>query len=822
MRIKKFITTTLLIGFIFLGSQNAFAQDILKGKDLSQFRVDLLSTSDIEKLKSQLESSGMSADQAEQLAISKGMQTSEAFKLKQLIQQMSTPIPNKTNGVLNASGENKTISKEINSSEQLDSLKRKKEASLIDSLIFGSELYTKYAPNFEPNYKIATPINYILGPDDKLQISVYGVQEYNGEVVVSAEGYISIPNVGQIKVSGLTIEAATQKIKTLMGNSVYSYLKSGESKLIITLSKIRSIKITIIGSNHPGNYNISSLSTVFNALYLAGGPSKFGSFREIELIRNNKVERKIDLYRFILNGDQSDNIGLKDNDVIRIPSYNVRVEFRGQIKRPGIFEVLPGENADKILNFASGFTDTAYKAMVKVYKLTDNQREVNDLLLNQFQTYLPKSGDIFFVSKISNKYKNRIILKGAVYRPDVYELSSGLRVADLIRKADGLKDDAYTGRGLIFRLQEDLSKSILSFDVKKALAGEESNNFLLHPEDEVVISSVLDLQDSLSVRVQGEIRNPGKYDYVKNLTLKDLILQAGGFSYAAFKNIEIARLIKRDSVEQKDERKSIIINTSINGGDLSNSDAAILLNPFDVVTIRRVAGYQLPESVMVQGQVQFPGPYTLSSLNDRVSDLLKRSGGITPDAYLAGAYVKRYKNDLDKEKSADANEKLQKTITKKDKDSTGFVSLDLLKEFDKIPLDFEYILKNPGSNGDIILKSRDELIIPKFDGQVRVSGEVLMTTQVPFDKKNSFKDYISSAGGFTSNALRKRIYVVYANGKAASTSHFLFFKNYPTIEPGCEVVIPRQRDKKPTSLTEIISITGILATLVTTYAVLKK
>ncbi len=795
----------LFLFLLLVSAQILQAQDILKGKDLSQIRVDQLSDADIAKLNVQLGSSGMTIDQAEHMALAKGMSASEFAKLKQRLVSLDA---NKGSGTGKLKSE--TGARTNNSSDSLDTEKfnEKIPKPLINPLIFGSELYTSVSPSFEPNLKLATPMNYILGPDDQLQLSVYGVQEYNGDLLMSAEGTISIPNVGLVRLAGLSIEAATQKLRALMANSVYPSLKSGGSKLSLTLSKIRSIRVTIIGSNRPGTFNVSSLSTVFNALYVAGGPNAFGSFREIELVRNNKTVRKIDLYRFLMHGDQSDNIGLQDNDVIRIPAYKTRVELQGQVKRPGIFEVLPGEYFANILDFASGFTDTAYQASVKIFQRGEKERKVQDLASAAYASYQPQTGDVFVASKILNRFQNRVRITGAVFRPDVYQLTPGLHVADLIRRADGLKEDAFTGRGQIIRLQEDLSRSILSFDIKKALAGDASNNSLLQREDEVLISSVLDLRDSFKISIQGEVRLPGQYDYVENLTLKDLILQAGGFTDAAYRNIEIARLIKRDSISPTDNRASTIINTQISG-DLSSSSASTRLEPFDVVTIRRMAGYTIPESVSVSGQVQYPGPYALSTRSERVSDLLRRAGGFTPDAYPDGAYLKRFKTAAEKLKAEDVVRKLQKRI----KDTSNVVADEILRDYDQIPLDFGLISKNPGSIEDLELKSKDELYIPKFDAQVKVSGEVLLATQVPYQEKNSLKDYINEAGGFNANAWRKKAYVVYANGKAATTTHFLFLKFYPKIQPGSELVVPRQPEKRIASLGEIIGISSALASL---------
>lgn len=818
MKIQMLFKGYFVVHLILIFTIKVHSQDILKGKDLSQIRVDMLSDADISKLKTQLNSAGLTIEQTEQQALQKGMSAAEFAKLRQRIS--NTGNKNNNTGKLKTDKTKSSSEKIDNSSDSLDIEKynQKPLKPLINPLIFGSELYTSVAPSFEPNFNMATPSNYVLGPDDQVQVSVYGVQEYDGDLLVSSEGNISIPNVGLIKVGGLSIEAATQKIKSVMSNSVYSYLKSGESKLSVTLSKIRSIKVTIIGANRPGTYRLSSLASVFNALYLSGGPTEFGSFREIELVRNNKVERKVDLYRMILNGDQSDNIGLKDNDVIRIPAYKSRVELQGQFKRPGIFEILSGETYANVLAFASGFTDTAYKATVKVYQQNEKERLVHDLVAAEFNQYKPQTGDVIIASKILNRFKNRVTLTGAVQRPDVYELTTGLKVADLLRKAEGLKPDAYTDRGQIIRYQEDLSRSLLSFDVKKALNADETNNILLQKEDEVLISSVQDLKDSFKVTIQGEIRIPGQYEYVSKLTLKDLIIQAGGFTDAAYQSIEIARLLRRDSLEANDKRTSILINTNITKEGLSDLNDNIILKPFDVVTVRKMAGYKIPETVLITGLVQYPGPYVLSNSNERVSDLLKRAGGLAPDAYPAGAYIKRFKSFADLEKAKETAKNLQKNV----KDSSAFVTNEILRELDKVPLDLAYIIENPGSNADMFLKEKDELYIPKYDAQVKVSGEVLLSTQIPYNSRNSFKDYISSAGGFTKQALRSKVYVVYANGKAAATNNFLFLKSYPKIEPGSELVIPKKMEKKATSITEIAGFATVLTSLVTTFVLLKK
>ena len=805
MQLQQLFKKIVLLALTFLlVATTATAQDLFKGNNLANVKVDQLTDADIAKLKTQLTSQGITIDQAEPMAIAKGMSAAEFAKLKARVAGAATTTGAKTTKAPEGRTNNPSDTADTENYTQ------KQPKPLINPLIFGSELYTSVAPSFEPNMSLATPLNYVLGPNDQIAVSVYGVQEYSGDLLVSAEGNVSIPNVGLIRVAGLTIEAATQKIKNTMGSTVYNYLRSGGSKISVTLSKIRTIKVTIIGANRPATYRLSSLATVFNALYVSGGPTAFGSFREIELLRDNKLFKKIDLYRMLLNGDQSDNVGLKDNDVIRIPSYKTRVSIEGQVKRPGIFEVLPNESFANILAFASGFTDTAYQASVKVYAQTNKERQIKDLQQAQYNTYQPQIGDVFVVSKLLNRFSNRVKIAGAVYRPDIFELTSNLKVADLIRKADGLTEDAYTGRAQIIRLQEDLTRSVLSFDVAKALNSDAANNLLLNREDEVIITSKLDLRDSLNVYIQGEIRKPGSFEFTQGLTLKDLILQAGGFTDAAFKSIEIARLIKRDSIEQKDFRAAEIISTEVDG-DISTAAASIKLTPFDVVTVKRKAGYTLPESVRISGQVQYPGPYALSARNERVSAILKRAGGYTADAFIEGAYLVHNKTAEEKKREEENIERAKKIL----KDSSGLAQLEEQKNmaFIKVPLNLTGILNNPGSEEDLVLKVGDEIFIPKYDGQIKVGGAVLLTTQVPYSKNNSFGNYITAAGGFSADAIKRKAYIVYANGEAARSRKFLFFTTRPKVRPGSEIIVPKKAEGKKVSTGELIGISSSIASL---------
>ncbi|MCW3106351.1 MAG: polysialic acid transport protein, partial [Segetibacter sp.] len=452
---SKFYLKVLSLLFFLLIQDNLYSQEILNSKNLKDIKIDQLSDVEISRYYDQVKGKGLSEDQAAQIALASGLPIVELSKLRQRLAALNVK-PAETN-------------KRSSETSDIPVQAATAQASPLDPKIFGAELFGSSSASFQPNVKIATPVNYVLGPDDQLQISVYGLQEVAFNLTISPEGTIYVPNVGQINVSGLSVEAATSRIRSRM-SSIYTSLRSGASKMSITLGNIRSIRITILGSAKPGTYTISSLSTLFNALYLSGGPSINGSFREIELLRDGSVTRVVDLYKFLLTGSQADNIRLRENDVVRIPIYKKRVEIEGEVRRPGIFELIGNENASDLINFANGFTDSAYRASVKIYQVTPTERRIKDLTFEEFIKYVPQPADFFEVSKILNIIRNRVSIQGAVLRGGNFELTPGLTVGELINKAF-LREDAYTERGQIVRTRPDLSQEIIPFDVRSAVNG---------------------------------------------------------------------------------------------------------------------------------------------------------------------------------------------------------------------------------------------------------------------------------------------------------------------------------------------------------------
>ncbi|MFE3848017.1 SLBB domain-containing protein [Flavobacterium sp. LB3P45] len=783
-------------------SSTVLAQDLLKSADLSTLKVDYLSDSDIAKIGSQLQTNNLTIEQAEPMALAKGMPASEFAKLKLRLEgnSNSTGIDKKDYQKLEVEAKELTRKQE--------KIVNTKVKDSVNALVFGSELFDNPTLNFEPNLKLATPLNYVLGPGDELQISVYGVQEFNASVPVTMEGKVNIQYVGQIPVSGMTIEAATQKIKGAIAR-VYSTVASGQSQVGVSLSRIRTIRVTIIGSKQPGNYSISSLATVYNALFLGGGPGKNGSYRNIELLRDNKVYRSVDIYRFLVNGDQSDNVGLKDNDVIRIPAYNQRVTVEGQVKRPGIFEMKKGETFADLLSFASGFNEFAYTASVNVLQKTDKEFKVRDVKFAEFNTYKPLSGDVFRVTKILNRFENRIKIDGAVFRPDTYSFYEGMRVSDLIAKAEGLKEDAYSNRARIIRLKSDLTTEIVNVNLVKALEGDLEADVALKKEDIVTVYSILDFVEEYKITIDGEIKKPGIYDYHENLTLNDLLVQAGGLTGSASKRVEVARMIQSEEIDDANPNKAELFNIEItadNNEQLKNFD----LKPFDVVNIRKMAVYEKPEMVTISGAVNYAGKYVLASKKDRVYDIVERAGGLTSLANVEGVKIKRpiQAKQIEMVESVDLNlgkkDSIQKKLTKKLKEDLKFAT---------IPVDWKSIVKNPKDNTNVTLFPGDEIEVATFNEGVKVTGNVLLTSEIPYEKRRGFGYYLSAVGGVDNRGWKKKAYIIYPNGKAAVTSSFLFFRSYPNVTPGSQIIVPEKPEVKKMSTGEFVSIAGVLASL---------
>ena len=723
----------------------------------------------------------------------------------------------------------------------------------MESDVYGYEVFRGNTfLSFQSNLNMPTPFDYILGPGDKLFIDIYGQSENYYQAEVSPDGDLILENFGPINVAGMTVEKANIRLLNKL-KKVYTGLSSKKTFVNISVGIPRAIRVNIVGEvNLPGTYNFSAFNTVYNAIYVAGGITENATLRNVKLYRNNKLVNTIDIYNFLNRGDQSSNVRLENNDLIVVGPYTNRVSIFGGVKTPGKFEIKNGETVADLINYAGGFSEESYSKSLRITRVFDDKYKIVDVNSNQFEFFQLKSGDKIEIDKVIEKYDNRLILKGSVYRPGIFALTEGMTVKDLIEKGEGLKPDTYMERSFITRTNEDFSTTNISFDLNKQINSLE-NPITLKKDDVLNILSINDLKDDNYIEISGEISKPGIYPYSNNLTLNDLILLAGGVrKNATLASIEVSRINKYD-----DSDSAQIFNLSLS--DLK-SESNFDLKPFDNVIIRKNPEIDIKRFARIEGEVKYPGEYAISSKKERISDLINRSGGPNEYAYYKGATLIR-KTEFAEESSLIENEikdltrlkekiltnlnltesekllvsRIDSDIEKLNKenstnqDFSSFVKKERISEIVKrnsmdgdIPLaksesigiDLDQILKNPGFKSDLLIEDGDIIIIPKKLETVRLRGELLYPTTVRHSPTRGLKYYINSAGGFDLKAKRSSTYVVYSNGDVARTKKFLFFNLYPKAEPGCEVIVPKKSDKNPLAVSQILNFTTGLAALI--------
>ena len=793
---------------------------VMAQQNFANVKVDELSDAQVLKVIKDAEAMGFtSPQQLEQMALARGMKAEEVQKFKLRAEKLKAQ-----GGAAQTTDKPLSTGREMSETTQGGSLTNEKRTDEEEKgpKVFGSELFKNGNITFEPNLRIATPRNYVVGPDDKLIIDLTGDNEVNYNLAVSTEGVISLPYVGRVVVGGLTIEQASAKIRSAMART-YPALASGRTSLAINLGNIRSIKVTITGqATKTGTYTLSSLSSVYNALNAAGGPSANGSFRNIQVIRGNRVIATLDVYDYILRGLQTNNIRLQDQDVINIPTFDKRVEVTGEVKNPAFFEVVKGETFRDVINFASGFTTEAYTGKIKVFQNTSKERRISDVADTEFNTYNPQNGDKFIVEAILERFENRVEITGSVFRPGVYELERGLTLKGLITKADGLTEDAFLNRGYINRLNPDQTASLISFDVAKILAGTEPDITLLR-EDKITISSIFDLREEYTVSIQGEVRAPGSFQYADNLKLEDLIQMAGGFKEGATPNrIEVARRVRNTDPTSKKAQTATLFTLNVDR-DLKLTTDTFTIQPFDIISVRSSESYTVQRQVKLEGEVLYPGLYTIANKDERISDLIKRAGGLTAYAYADGASLKRpgaeKVNPNDKNAINTKDEDDKKLLGLKRAQEAGVkdtVAVDIeqkLIQSDLVGINLVKILDRPQSKYDILVEDGDIIRVPKQLQTVKVSGEVLNPNSIVYLPGKGLKQYVNGAGGFTTSARKGNVYVIYPNGSAAAVSSFLFFRSYPKIKPGSEILVPKRADREKVSPQAWIGIGTALASL---------
>ncbi|MBS1643315.1 MAG: SLBB domain-containing protein [Bacteroidetes bacterium] len=759
--------------------------------------IDALTDEQLQQFMAQAKLTGLSDAELEAKAKEKGLSSDQIAKLRARIYNL--------NSSNTSSSAAKSVADTLVSRQKVIEQDLIQSKTPIKSKIFGAELFSNSNLTFEPNLKIPTPRNYVLGVGDVIAVDVFGYSDAKFNLKVNEEGFVRIPYVSPLKVTGLTFDDAQKKITQSL-SKVYPEILTGKTSVQVSLGQIRTIRVTLIGEiTKPGTYFLSSLASIANALYVSGGPNDNGSFRSIDLIRNGKKITTFDLYDFLLKGDLTNNRRLEDDDIIKVNPYTKRVELTGAVKRKAIYETKGGESLGTVIDFAGGFADVAYKEFFTVTRIGDKEKEIINVTKNNYPSFELKSGDMIIVDSITNRFTNRVSINGSVFHPGNYALDNATtKLSQLIAKA-GLKEEAYLKRGLIKRLQDNFMPQTIDFNVADVINGK--SDVSLKREDSIKIYSIFELQENYNISVQGEVNTPGVYDYADSMKLQDALIIAGGLKDGATdKKIEIARRVKT-GVGVDSNAYAIVESFSLD----EYSSRKTILKPFDVITVRRDPLYIDQKIVNIQGEVQYPGKYILQSNTETMTDLIARAGGLKSSAYVSSAILLRntYRDNLERQL---AESKAYYT-TSQSKDST---TKDIFYAEIKTPrqivnIHLEKALVSPHGIDDIKLEEGDILKVPRYKGTVQTIGGVYVPRKINFNSDLSFKDAISESGGFLTNAAKRKVFVQYPNGEVKKSHSFLFFRSYPKLKPGSEIFIPLKPERKPMSTGEIIGIGSALA-----------
>jgi len=764
--ILQFGTAAFLV---FVLSLSAGAQSNYTG--LPNLKLDKMSDQQIMQMWMQGQNSGLSESEGIGQLVRMGLDPKEVNGFKKRLLRIQGIAKTTNSGAKNLVLDSTLFMQDSTWVEEIPRLKKR-------TRYYGFDYFSNPYPILQPNVKVATPQNYVLGTGDVLSISVTGANIKEMSAGISPEGKILLEYTGYLSLSGLTLEEATSKIKSSLA-SIYPALNSGASKLSVTLANIRSIRITVTGeAEFPGDYVLTAQAGFFNILYLSNGPTINGSLRKIDLIRNNKIIDSIDFYGFLQQGLLDKNIRLQDQDVIRFRPVTKRIIFSGEVVRPAIYELLENETLATAIGFTGGFKPAAIKDLAKLARYDVRTMSLKDVAASDFETILPKNGDSVHVDKILDIYSNRVVLEGAVYRPGSYELTGNLSVATLLKKADGAIENAFLNRGTIKRNIPGTEPTLLSFDVQKILNGS-ALDIALYKNDTITISSTDGIQNKLTITLAGSVKNPGTYPYRRGMQLEDVILMAGGFNNeAANHKVEISRLSKNRADTLTNQLMQIMVVAV--DSNLNTAGTKHALEPLDYIFVPRLLNYQNLGAVKLGGEVLYAGVYALEKRNETLQELLQKAGGVSPYASIKDVQV--FRNGL--------------------RVGTPSESKDGIPAF--------------------LLRPSDSVFIPRLEPFVEVKGEVF-NPQILSYHSTSFKNYISNAGGTTDKGNLKKAYVEYPSGISKKINHFLFFRSYPKIYPGSKIIVPAKTEtgKKGLSIIELSAITGSLSAIISLISVLR-
>ncbi len=748
---------------------------------------------------------GKSNQQIGKELMAKGVTREQAQRIKEKFesQQNSETSPT-TQSISQAKAERRhNVNNDIASESMIDigrEVDEGQDGQVSARQIYGHKVFNSRALTFEPSENIATPQNYRLGPGDEVIIDIWGTSEDHLRQTISPEGSIMISQIGPVYLNGMTINDANKHIKNAFSKK-YAGMEDAETDIQVTLGQVRTIQVDILGEvATPGTFRMSPFASVFHALYRAGGINDIGSLRNIQVLRNGKKVAGVDIYEYLFDGKTNGNIRLQEGDVIIVPPYDQLVSIDGNVKRPMYYEIKPDETIKSLLEYSGGFTGDAYEGMVRLARQSGTENELYNIERGEFASYRLQDGDIITVGTILDRYANRVELKGAVYRPGMFAIGKDINtVSDLVKKADGVTDDAYTDRVLLYREGPDLELQIMALDLKDILEGR-AKDVTLKRNDVLVISSIHELEERGALSIGGQVARPGSYPFAANTTLEDLIFQAGGLlEGASTARVDISRRIVDPTSTQQTQQISEIYTISIENGLALNSGKGFKLMPYDHVEVRKSPGYNAQESVSVRGEVLFDGSYVLQKRNERLTDIIKRAGGILDEAYIKGAYLTRR---LSEDELASRREVLRLAMANSGPgmgDSIALSKINVSPTYN-VGINLEKAIQNPGSHYDVVLQPGDALFIPEQQSTVKIAGDVMFPNTVVYEPGKKLSYYIDQAGGYGQRARKNKAFIVYLNGTVAKA------KRGTPIEPGCQIIVPSKPDTSNTDWTKILTL----------------
>ncbi|GAA6250902.1 SLBB domain-containing protein [Bacteroides thetaiotaomicron] len=720
----------------------------------------------------------------------KGVTKEQAMRVKQLYEQQNNVNTSQSTGTDINESRLREETKE-NTSDMLEDHPTTEDLAREDQ-VFGRNIFNTRNLTFEPSVNLATPANYRLGPGDEVIIDIWGASQNTIRQQISPEGTINIQKIGPVNLSGMTVSAANDYLKGAL-NKIYNGLNNTTdptSDIRLTLGNIRTIQINVMGEVvQPGTYALSSFSTVFHALYRAGGVSDIGSLRNVQLVRNGKNIATIDVYEFIMKGNTQDDIRLQEGDVVIVPAYDVLVKISGKVKRPMRFEMKKDENLATLIKYAGGFEADAYTRSLRVVRQNGEEYEVNTVKDMDYSIYTMRNGDVVTAEAILNRFTNKLEIRGAVYRPGIYQLSGKLNtIRELVNEAQGLTGDAFLNRAVLYRQREDLTSEVVQIDIKSIMDGT-SPNLALMKNDILYIPSIHDLEDRGNVTVHGEVAHPDSYLYADNMTLEDLIIQAGGLKEAASTvRIDVSRRIKNPRSTADNDTIGQMYTFSLKDGFVIDGQPGFILQPYDEVYVRRSPGYQAQQNVVIDGEILFGGNYAMTNREERLSDLVNKAGGPTSLAYLRGAKLTRVASAGEKKRMGDVIRLMSRQLGEAMIDSLGIRVEDTFT----VGIDLEKALSDPKGNADLVLREGDVISIPKNNNTVTINGAVMVPNTVSYMQGKDVDYYLNQAGGYSDNAKKSKKFIVYMNGQVTKVKG----SGKKQIEPGCEIIVPSKAKKK--------------------------